>query len=145
MLREIIAILQNNFSLQFWCLKHLKELSIIMFDLKVKICSYGLNIPIHKKYKQAESVTDIVQALCSYRDPDIPYETLMRQMNFINLLPETSSPKEITLLKIQLFVIKVKLKLEGLEEEPTRFQRKVMLFFMREEMVTGQGESVVLY
>lgn len=66
-------------------------------------------------------------------------------MNFINLLPETSSPKEITLLKIQLFVIKEKLKLEGLEEEPTRFQRKVMLFFMREEMVTGQGESVVLY
>ena len=108
-----------------------------MFDLKVNVCSYGLNIPIHKQYKQAESIIDIVQALCSYRDPDIPYETLLRQRNFINLLPETTSLKEITPLKIQLQVIKVKVKLEGLETEPTRFQRKVMLFFMREEMVTG--------
>ena len=31
----------------------------------------------------------------------------------------------------------MKVKLEGLEREPTGFQRKVMLFFRREEMVTG--------
>lgn len=42
-------------------------------------------------------------------------------------------------------MIKVKVKLEGLEGELTRFQRKVMLFFMREEKGTGKGETVVLY
>ena len=63
MLREIIAILENNFSLQFWCLKRLKEFITCHGWLEGKGLLFGLNIPIHKKYKQAESI--ILFKLCA--------------------------------------------------------------------------------
>lgn len=68
----------------------------------------------------------------------------MRWRNFIIYYLTLIPPRRSSFWKYN-YVFKMKVKLEGLEGQPIRLQKKAILFFMREELVADGDKIIVLF